>query len=104
MRAFLGQPHLQRTGANVPGVLAGKRALERRPRKTLGRGGFDLPRELLGGRGQPGEPPPGKRLEPKIEEFLRYVLSLEGQRGVEQEGLFLPLPLRLVEQEIIKLR
>ena len=47
---------------------------------------------------------PGKRLEPKVEEFLRYVLSLEGQRGVEQEGLFLPLPLRLVEQEIIKLR
>ena len=46
---------------------------------------------------------PGKKLEPKIEEFLRYVLSLEGQRGVEQEGLFLPLPARLAEQEMRKL-
>ncbi len=47
--------------------------------------------------------PPGTPLEPRIGEFLRYVLSLEGQRGVEQEGLFLPLPARLVAQELRKL-
>ena len=47
--------------------------------------------------------PPGKKLEPKTEEFLRYVLSREGQRGVEQEGLFLPLPAPLVREELGKL-
>ncbi len=46
---------------------------------------------------------PGKKLAPKVEEFLRYVLSLDGQQGVEQEGLFLPLPVRLVEAELRKL-
>lgn len=46
---------------------------------------------------------PGKPLPPKIEAFLRYVLSLEGQRGVEREGLFLPLPPRLLEPELLKL-
>ena len=46
---------------------------------------------------------PGKKLAPKTEEFLRYVLSLDGQRGVEQEGLFLPLPPPLLEAELAKL-
>ena len=46
---------------------------------------------------------PGQKLEPKINEFLRYVLSLDGQRGVEQEGLFLPLPPRLLAAELTKL-
>jgi phosphate transport system substrate-binding protein len=47
---------------------------------------------------------PGKKLDPKCEAFLRYVLSREGQRGVEQEGLFLPLPARLVSEELGKLK
>ena len=47
--------------------------------------------------------PPGKKLAPKVEEFLRYVLSLDGQRGVEQEGLFVPMPPRLLEAELAKL-
>jgi len=47
---------------------------------------------------------PGKPLEPKVAEFLRYVLSLEGQIGVEQEGLFLPLPAELLQAEQAKLR
>jgi len=48
--------------------------------------------------------PPGKPLKPEVREFLKYVLSLDGQRGVEREGLFLPLPLRLVAQELAKLQ
>ena len=46
---------------------------------------------------------PGKSLPPKIEESLRYVLSLEGQRGVEREGLFLPLPPPLLASELLNL-
>jgi phosphate transport system substrate-binding protein len=46
---------------------------------------------------------PGKPLDPKIKEFLKYVLSKEGQAVVEQEGIFLPLPLEFVKQELKKL-
>ena len=47
--------------------------------------------------------PPGQAVKPEIKEFLKYILSLDGQRGVEKEGLFLPLPPRLVAQELAKL-
>ena len=47
--------------------------------------------------------PPGQPLKPEVREFLKFVLSLDGQRGVEQEGLFLPLPPRLLVQELAKL-
>jgi phosphate transport system substrate-binding protein len=46
---------------------------------------------------------PGKPLDPKIHEFLKYVLSKEGQAVVEQEGVFLPLPLEFVKQELARL-
>lgn len=35
---------------------------------------------------------PGKPIEPRVREFLRYVLSPEGQREVVREGAYLPLP------------
>jgi phosphate transport system substrate-binding protein len=47
---------------------------------------------------------PGKPLDPKVREFLKYVLSKEGQAVVEQEGIFLPLPLEFVKQEHAKLQ
>jgi phosphate transport system substrate-binding protein len=34
---------------------------------------------------------PGKRLDPAIEDFLRFVLSREGQAIVRQQGMYLPL-------------
>lgn len=34
---------------------------------------------------------PDRPLDPKVREFLRYVLSRDGQRDVEQEGDYLPL-------------
>jgi phosphate transport system substrate-binding protein len=46
---------------------------------------------------------PGTPLDPKVKEFLRYVLSFEGQRAVEKEGVMLPLPAHMVEQELAKL-
>ena len=35
--------------------------------------------------------PPGKPMEPKVREFLRYVLSREGQADVERDRGYLPL-------------
>lgn len=35
---------------------------------------------------------PGKKLDPKTREFVRYVLSREGQEAVERDGKYLPLP------------
>ncbi len=46
---------------------------------------------------------PGTPLDPKVKEFLKYVLSREGQQAVEREGVLLPLPANLVEQELAKL-
>jgi phosphate transport system substrate-binding protein len=47
--------------------------------------------------------PPGKPLEPKIKEFLKLVLSLEGQKVVAAEGVFMPLTPEVVRQELAKL-
>ena len=35
---------------------------------------------------------PTKPLAPAIKQFLTYVLSFEGQRQLEEEGIFMPLP------------
>ena len=47
--------------------------------------------------------PPGTALDPKVREFLKYILSLEGQQTVEKEEALLPLPAALVQQELAKL-
>ena len=46
---------------------------------------------------------PGKPVDPKVKEFLRYVLSREGQREVVQEGDFLPLNEGAVQEQLRKL-
>ena len=43
--------------------------------------------------------PPGQPLDPKVREFLRYVLSREGQTAVARDGKYLPLTRELVELE-----
>ncbi len=47
---------------------------------------------------------PGKPLDPKVREFLKFVLSEQGQADIVKEGIFLPLPLRMVQQELARLR
>jgi phosphate transport system substrate-binding protein len=42
--------------------------------------------------------PPGKPLAPKEREFLRYVLSREGQEAVEANGNYLPLTAAVVAE------
>lgn len=41
---------------------------------------------------------PGKPLSPTVEQFLRYVLSRDGQEAVVKDG-YIPLPARIVLQE-----
>jgi phosphate transport system substrate-binding protein len=46
---------------------------------------------------------PGTPLDPKLREFLRYVLSQEGQDIVRRNGSYLPLPADLAREEASKL-
>jgi len=46
---------------------------------------------------------PGKPLDPKIKDFVRYILSSEGQAAVVQEGTYLPLTDARVREELHKL-
>lgn len=46
---------------------------------------------------------PGKPLDPRVKEFLKFVLSREGQQVVEREGVFMPLPASLIKRELEKL-
>jgi phosphate transport system substrate-binding protein len=47
--------------------------------------------------------PPGKPLEPKVKEFLKLVLSRQGQQIVAAEGVFMPLTPKVVREELAKL-
>lgn len=46
----------------------------------------------------------GKPVDPKVREFLTFVLSRQGQADVEKEGIFLPLPVAMAKQELEKLK
>lgn len=46
---------------------------------------------------------PGKSVEPRLREFLRFVLSREGQQILADDGNYLPLTAKLVSDERAKL-
>ena len=46
---------------------------------------------------------PGAKIDPKAAEFIRYVLSREGQEQVMADGKYLPLPVEAVTGELNKL-
>jgi len=46
---------------------------------------------------------PGKPLPPKVKEFLKLVLSREGQQVVADERVFIPLQPEVVREELQKL-
>jgi phosphate transport system substrate-binding protein len=46
---------------------------------------------------------PGKALDPVVQEFLHLVLSREGQEIVVKDGYY-PLPAKIVQEELAKLR
>ena len=47
---------------------------------------------------------PGKVIDVNTREFLKFVLSAQGQHDVVKEGIFLPLPLAMVQEDLRKLR
>ena len=46
---------------------------------------------------------PGKPVDPKVKEFLRYVLSREGQEAVMRDGKYLPMTKELLEEQLRKI-
>jgi phosphate transport system substrate-binding protein len=47
---------------------------------------------------------PDKPVDPKVEDFLRYMLSPEGQRDVISEGAYLPLPAQIVAEQLRRIQ
>jgi phosphate transport system substrate-binding protein len=47
--------------------------------------------------------PPDKPIDPKVKEFLKFLLSKQGQQTLQKEGDFLPLPAPIVREERAKL-
>ncbi len=48
--------------------------------------------------------PPGKPVEPKVREFIRYLLSREGQEALVHQSDYLPLGEGFVHEQLEKLR
>jgi len=46
---------------------------------------------------------PGKPIDPKLKEFLRFVLSRQGQEAIARDGKYLPLTKEAVEEQLKKL-
>jgi len=46
---------------------------------------------------------PGKPVDPKVKEFLRYILSREGQQDIARDGRYLPLSAAAVREQLSKL-
>jgi phosphate transport system substrate-binding protein len=46
---------------------------------------------------------PGKPVDPKVREFLRYILSREGQQDIARDGKYLPLKADLLNEQLKKL-
>jgi phosphate transport system substrate-binding protein len=46
----------------------------------------------------------GERMDPKVREFVRFVLSREGQELVQKDGKYLPLPADAVREELKKIK
>ena len=47
---------------------------------------------------------PGTKMDPKVREFIRFVLSREGQELVQRDGKYLPLTAEAVRAELTKLQ
>lgn len=47
---------------------------------------------------------PGAKMDPKVREFIRFVLSKEGQELVEKDGKYLPLTAEVARAELEKLK
>jgi phosphate transport system substrate-binding protein len=46
---------------------------------------------------------PGQPLDPKVREFLRYILSRDGQEDVVRHNTYMPLTVAVVREQLRKL-
>jgi phosphate transport system substrate-binding protein len=46
---------------------------------------------------------PGKPIDPKVKEFLRYILSREGQEGIARDQAYIPLNAQSVRRQLERL-
>jgi phosphate transport system substrate-binding protein len=46
---------------------------------------------------------PGQPVDPKLKEFLRFVLSRQGQEAIAKDGKYLPLTKEAAEEQLKKL-
>ena len=46
---------------------------------------------------------PGQKMDPMVKEFLRFILSQEGQAEVQRDGKYLPLTAAMVREQLKKL-
>jgi phosphate transport system substrate-binding protein len=46
---------------------------------------------------------PGKPADPKVEEFIRFILSREGQEAIQEDGKYLPLTAEMARAQLAKL-
>jgi phosphate transport system substrate-binding protein len=46
---------------------------------------------------------PGRPLDPKVREFLRFILSREGQQIIAKAGIYSPLPAAVIREQLAKL-
>jgi phosphate transport system substrate-binding protein len=47
---------------------------------------------------------PGKQVDPKVKEFLRYILGSDGEHDAISEGAYLPLPANIVREQLNRLQ
>lgn len=47
---------------------------------------------------------PGKGIDPKVREFLRFVLSRDGQELIQKDGKYLPLTAEVAREQLMKLK
>ena len=45
---------------------------------------------------------PGQPIEPKVEEFVRFILSQEGRQCVQREGRYIPMIAKVVNEQLKK--
>jgi phosphate transport system substrate-binding protein len=46
---------------------------------------------------------PGRPMDPKVREFIRFVLSREGQQVIQKAGIYSPLPAAYIREQLDKL-
>jgi phosphate transport system substrate-binding protein len=47
--------------------------------------------------------PPGRPMDPKVREFIRFVLSREGQQIIQKAGIYSPIPAATIREQLKKL-